>query len=288
MTRRRSSSRRPRNSQGALISKVALAFAIILLVGFAVYDCRGMQEDVPAEYHADGFGDLWYVKTPDGLPQEMVDYEGFRVSFNPREHVPNYVVWELTADEARANEHDRKNAAFLQDFDVDGCASPADYKRSGFDRGHMCPAADMKWSKKAMDDCHFMTNIVPQTHSLNSGSWATVENNCRNWAKRDSALIIICGPVLTDRISQRIGSNGVAVPERCFKVVFAPYANPPRGIGFLMSNFEEVGGAQNAAVTIDEVEAITGFDFFSSLPDSIENIVESDNRYQRWQRLKTR
>lgn len=139
-----------------------------------------------------------------------------------------------------------------------------------------------------MDDCHIMTNIAPQTHKLNGGPWKTLESNCRKWALRDSALIIISGPILTDRLSRRIGTTGVIVPERYFKVVLAPYANPPRGIAFIMNNYDTTGGVQPTATTIDEVETITGFDFFAALPDEIENQVESQSNYQQWQRLKTR
>ncbi len=135
---------------------------------------------------------------------------------------------------------------------------------------------------------HIRQHPSPQTHKLNGGPWKTLESNCRKWALRDSALIIISGPILTDRLSRRIGTTGVIVPERYFKVVLAPYANPPRGIAFIMNNYDTTGGVQPTATTIDEVETITGFDFFAALPDEIENQVESQSNYQQWQRLKTR
>ncbi len=286
MTRRYNRSRRPRKSQGALISKIAFAAVVIFLAALAIYAGKRIQsesETTTGVYNSDS---LLAVVTPPDLPALTVDYEGFTVSFNTRMHVPNYVAWELTADEAAATEVTRNSAKFRQDTAVDGCPTTDDYRNSSFDRGHMCPAADMKWSRKAMDDCHYLTNIAPQTHKLNGGPWQTVEANCRKWAERDSALIIICGPILTDRLTSTIGDNGVIVPERFFKVVYAPYANPPRGIAFILNNFDTTGGAQAGATTIDEVEAITGFDFFSALPDDIENKIESESNYQLWQRLK--
>ncbi|MDE5929537.1 MAG: DNA/RNA non-specific endonuclease [Muribaculaceae bacterium] len=288
MTRRYNRSRRPRKSQGALISKIAFAAVVIFLAALAIYAGKRIQsesETTTGVYNSDS---LLAVVTPPDLPALTVDYEGFTVSFNTRMHVPNYVAWELTADEAAATEVTRNNAKFRQDTAVDGCPTTDDYRNSSFDRGHMCPAADMKWSRKAMDDCHYLTNIAPQTHKLNGGPWQTVEANCRKWAERDSALIIICGPILTDRLTSTIGANGVIVPERFFKVVYAPYANPPRGIAFILNNFDTTGGAQAGATTIDEVEAITSFDFFSALPDEIENKIESESNYQLWQRLKSR
>lgn len=222
------------------------------------------------------------VVIADTIPAETIEYEGFTVSFNAQAHIPNYVVWELTATEADAD--GKRISDFQADERIDGCPTIDDYRRSGYDRGHMAPAADMKWSEKAMADCHYLTNIAPQAKALNSGAWNTLEANCREWARRDSAIIVICGPVLSDKIVRHIGKTEVSVPERFFKVVLAPYASPPRGIGFIMPNARVVGGVQAAAVTIDEVEAVTGYDFFSALPDDIETVVESQCNYPLWQR----
>ena len=98
----------------------------------------------------------------------------------------------------------------------------------------------------------------------------------------DSVLYIVCGPVLTDELTERIGATGVAVPQRFFKVIVAPYADPPRGIGFIMPNGAVKGGMQQAACSIDEVEAITGLDFFAALPDTIENAVERQCNFNQW------
>ncbi len=228
--------------------------------------------------------ELTRVVIPDETPEIMVDYEGFTVSFNPAHHQPNYVVWELTADEVNGTV--ARTSKFKSDPDVYGCATLDDYRKSGFDRGHMAPAADMKWSEQAMIDSHYLTNISPQDHLLNGGRWATLENKCREWAVRDSALIIICGPVLSDRMTRSIGRSKVSVPERFFKVILAPYTTPPRAIGFIMQNMGEKTDIYSSAVSVDEIETITGFDFFSALPDEIENEIEATANYAPWQRKK--
>lgn len=238
-----------------------------------------------ASLDLDGVDDLLKVVVPAGTVEQIVDYPGFTVSFNSDMHQPNYVAWELTCDEASAT--GVRESDFAVDPSVDGSAALADYRNSGFDRGHMIPAADVKWSREAMRASHYLTNICPQYHKLNAGAWATLEGNCRTWAERDSAIIIICGPILTDRMPRTIGKdNVIPVPERFFKVVLSPYSNPPRGIGFLMPNAYVDGGVQTTAVSIDEVEAATGFDFFSSLPDEVEADVESQCAYHVWQRKK--
>lgn len=213
-----------------------------------------------------------------------IDYKGFTVGFNPEMHIPNWVAWELTKEETYGTTP-RYNI-FSGDPDVKGSAEKWDYNYSGYDRGHMAPAGDMKWSEEVMMNTFYMTNICPQAKSLNTGTWKRLEEKCREWARSTGSLIIICGPVLTDEITEYIGDNMVAVPERFFKVILSPESKPMRGIGFIMPNGSVPGGLQKAAMSIDEVEAITGHDFFSALPDSIESAVEAQKDYHYWSTLK--
>ena len=220
---------------------------------------------------------------PQNRPDIRLKRTGYTASYNKDYKTPNWVGWELTRKETTGQE-ERKNR-FLPDPDVPAPrAEHDDYTNSGYDRGHMAPAADMKWSAAAMSDCHYLTNIAPQAQPLNTGAWATLEENCRSWAIRDSAIYVVCGPILTDMAMRHIGKSGVSVPQRYFKVVIAPYANPPRGIGFIMPNRRVAGGVQATATTIDHIEAITGYDFFAALPDEIETTIESQSNYPLWQR----
>lgn len=224
--------------------------------------------------------ELMEVRGAAGTP---VAYSHFRLNFNPQLHIPNYVSWELTESETEGN---LARGSFDSDPSVEGCASKADYTGTGYDRGHMAPAADMKFSPQAMEECFLMTNIAPQSHALNGGAWKKLEEKCRQWARVDSAIIIVCGPVLTPEPTEFIGRNRVAVPNAFFKVILSPYANPPRAIGFIMPNSRVAGGLQAAAVSVDSVETLTGLDFFYALPDSIEAIVEQQNNFHYWSTLK--
>lgn len=228
--------------------------------------------------------DLEIVVTPEDVPAEVIAYKGMTVSFNSKMHIPNWVSWELTAEETSGTVEREDN--FACDEAVAGCPETWDYKYSGYDRGHMAPAGDMKWDKEAMEHTFYLTNICPQAHSLNNGTWKRLEEKCRQWAEIDGSIYIVCGPVMTDKITEYIGDSRVAVPKRFYKVILSPNANPPRGIGFIMNNGKVDGGMQQAAVSIDEVERITGLDFFSSLPDEIENDVESQCRFHYWSTLK--
>lgn len=226
------------------------------------------------------------VAGADRRTDTLLVYKGMTVSFNREKHVPNWVAWELTGKEADGEAP--RASDFLADPNVDGCANPWDYSYSGYDRGHIAPAGDMKWDPEAMQQSFYMTNICPQVKSLNSGAWKRLEEKCRNWARIDSAIVIVAGPVLTDSLTETIGDTEVIVPERFFKVILSPYADPPRGIGFIMNNGYVEGGMQKAAVSIDSVESVTGYDFFSVLPDSIEEKIESECRFHYWSTLKPR
>lgn len=227
---------------------------------------------------------LEIVVMPQDVASEFVRYPGFVLSFNPLHKVPNYVAWTLTREEAKGGEVGKRTDNFAPDPNVPGCPTLDDYRGSGYDRGHMAPAGDMKWSIDAMNACFYLTNMTPQAHNLNQGAWRTLEEKCREWAKRDSLVVIVCGPVLTDPGLKTIGESKVTVPERFFKVVLAPTLTPPQGIGFIMNNGKVEGGMQAAAVSIDSVEAVTGFDFFSVLPDDIERSVESECNFPRMSR----
>lgn len=257
---------------------------IIPVVVLYLVGCFPISSDNAVIANNNQFGSLEMVTTPETIPSQIVNYEGMILSFNKDLHIPNWVAWELTATEVSGTFPRDDN--FRGDDNVIGSAEKWDYSYSGYDRGHMAPAGDMKWSAKAMDESFYMTNMCPQAKSLNTGAWKRLEEKCRQWAEIDSAIIVICGPIVTDPINEYIGDSKVAVPQRFFKVILSPYIENPRGIGFIMPNAKVPGGMQAAAVSIDEVEQVTGYDFFSSLPDEIENDVESQCKFHYWSTLK--
>lgn len=279
--KRNSDSRMSVNARLLMICFLALAAGAILLSTDRIKACLNSDDNATETSIYDS---LEHVVTNSALPEEIIHYKGMTVSFNPNAHEPNWVAWTLTADETDGDEPRAQN--FSVDENVSGCASPQDYSFSGYDRGHMAPAGDMKWDAEAMRESFFMTNICPQVKSLNTGSWKRLETKCRTWARADSAIYIVCGPILTDTLTETIGSTKVSVPKRFFKVILSPHANPPRGIGFIMNNGYVKGGMQEAAVSIDEVEAVTGHDFFSTLPDNIENELEAQCRFHNWSIIK--
>lgn len=279
MTRRRQYRKKSSVNIGTIIAVVAL---IVLAGLIAKAACNRMSRSAHESIHGATLDSLTMVIVPDGHNGRTLDYVDFIVDFNPEHHQPNFASWILTRDMVENSTAPRRDN-FRPDPDVPESSTLADYKRSGYDRGHIVPAGDMKHDPDAMDRTFFLTNISPQLNQLNAGPWKTLEDNCRNWAVRDSVLVIVAGPILTDRLNKKIGTTGVTVPQRYFKVILAPNADPPRGIGFVMNNGANPGGVQATALTIRQVEELTGYDFFSSLPDDLENKIETEARYSVWQ-----
>ena len=135
-----------------------------------------------------------------------------------------------------------------------------------------------------MVDCFSLANIVPQAKSLNTGAWKTLESKERLWAQRDSAILIVAGPIYGASETQRIGETGVRVPGAFFKVLAAPYLAEPRGIAFVYPNMTAPGNMENYVMTIREVEKLTGYDFFHNLPDDMEDAIETVSSFRDWNR----
>lgn len=215
---------------------------------------------------------LEYVLCPDNRREEIVVHTGYVVSHNSKWKIPNWVGYELTRRELYGTVP--RSDDFAPDPEVKGHkAQLSDYKGSGYSRGHMAPAADMKWSKRAMTESFYLSNMCPQDQALNSGDWNELESKVRGWAKRDSAIIVVTGPIVSKRPAT-IG-NKVAVPEAFYKVVLSPYGKRVEAIGFIMENRQQNLPLKNFAMTVDEVEKRTGLDFFHMLPDSVEDEAES-------------
>lgn len=216
--------------------------------------------------------------------ERILRHKGFTVSYNKDWNLPNWVAWELNRE--KLIERESRSDKFLPDplLPEDEAVTTNDYKGSGWDRGHMCPAADNRWHWKAMQECFYMTNICPQHHNLNRGDWKELEEACRLWTERDGQLFIVCGPILYRGEHKTIGrEHTVIVPEAFFKVVLCTTSKPARAIGFIYKNTSGNHPMDAYVNSIDQVERITGIDFFPSLPDDIEREVEARYRLADWQ-----
>lgn len=219
--------------------------------------------------------------SPKGTPEQILKRTGYVASYNKTTLLPNWVAWHLTAERTEGSAK-RSSVDFAEDTEVpEPRATDWDYYNSGYDRGHMCPAADNKWSKKAMEESFLFTNMCPQNGNLNRGDWNEMEMACRKWAKKYGDLYIVCGPILYKGKHKTIGKNKVVVPEAFFKVVLRT-GDDPQAIGFIYKNTSGNRPKDSYVNTVDEVERITGIDFFPSLPDDVEKKVEAECDLGLW------
>ena len=219
--------------------------------------------------------------SPKGTPEQILKRTGYVASYNKTTLLPNWVAWHLTAERTEGSAK-RSGVDFAEDTEVpEPRATDWDYYNSGYDRGHMCPAADNKWSKKAMEESFIFTNMCPQNGNLNRGDWNEMEMACRKWAKKYGDLYIVCGPILYKGKHKTIGKNKVVVPEAFFKVVLRT-GDDPQAIGFIYKNTSGNRPKDSYVNTVDEVERITGIDFFPSLPDDVEKNVEATADIANW------
>lgn len=220
------------------------------------------------------------VYTKGTLSETIKKRYSYTLSYNHDTKNPNWVAWTITSVHASGSV---QRMDFIDDKDMpDPKGYLSDYYNSGYDRGHMCPAGDNKWSEKAMEDCFLITNMCPQNNSLNRGVWNTIEQQCRAWAKKYGKVYVVCGPIYLNQQHRKIGKNKVVVPEAFFKVVLRMGDNP-QAIGFVCRNVSQKGKKKTDFVnSVDEVERITGYDFFSKLPDNIEDKVEAHADINEW------
>jgi endonuclease G len=218
------------------------------------------------------------------MPEVYLERMGYTVSFNPKTNIPNWVAWELNTE--KLIERESRNDKFVPDPDIDErqAITTDEYTHSGWDRGHMCPAGDNRWHWRAMDESFYMTNICPQNHNLNRGDWKELEEACRRWAAVES-VYIVCGPILYK--SPKYGHIGkkhqIRVPDAFFKVVLTGIeSGRPRAIGFIYKNESGNYKRDKYVNTIDEVERITSLDFFSALPDKVEQAIEATYDLDLW------
>lgn len=214
------------------------------------------------------------------ISEQLIEKSSYIVSYNRDTKCPNWVAWQLTAEHTDGPLKRMNN--FHEEEDVpEPRATLQDYRGSGWSRGHMCPAGDNKWNEIAMYESFSLVNVCPQDASLNSGLWNSIEMDCRKWARKYGDIYIACGPVFLNREHETIGMNKVVVPEAFFKVILRLYPEPS-AIGYIVRNNEGKKKKDQFVNTVDDVERITGIDFFPALPDDFENVVESTANLKDW------
>lgn len=205
---------------------------------------------------------------------QIVYHENYILNYSEEHEQAKWVAYSLSADQINGTIN-RTNDFRPDPLVKTGSATLADYKKSGYDRGHLAAAGDMKRSFAAMSESFYLSNISPQSPSFNRGIWRKLENHVRTWALDNQKLQITTGGILNSSL-KKIGVSRVSVPEFFYKVIL-DYNKPDfKAIGFIIPVKNYSKSLKSYAFTIDEVENRTGIDFFASLPDDLENKIESE------------
>lgn len=222
--------------------------------------------------------------------ETIVRRTGYTVSYNPKYRIPNWVAWILTKERLSHEVASRPGTeAFVPDPAIPGCPDRQyNYRKYRYERGHICPAADNKWSEEAMKECFYMSNICPMSVKLNHDSWGDIEDQCRKWAESTYGVTLyVVGGIVPSTAGK--GAKGIpayvgmdddiAVPLQVFKALLR---NDPEygwtAIGYV---FDQYGNL--SVMTIDAIEELTGFDIFHNLPDNIERKVEAADGSSHWE-----
>ena len=213
---------------------------------------------------------------------EIITHTGYTLCYSEKNEQAKWVAYRL-AKSMCENDTVKRSDNFRADPNVrTGSAIPDDYKKSGYDRGHLCPAGDMKWNKQAMSESFYMSNMSPQKPGFNRGIWKKLEEKTRKWAIQNEEIYIVTAGVLNDTLPYIGAVYHVSVPKYYYKIIL-DYKQPEfKAIGFLMENAVSQHSVFKYAVPIDSIEVLTGIDFFHNLPDSIENILEAESDSLGW------
>ncbi|WP_242204895.1 DNA/RNA non-specific endonuclease [Aestuariivivens insulae] len=217
---------------------------------------------------------------PTSTAGQIVHHEGYSLSYSETHEQAEWVAYELKKEHLSKANYKRPYFEIDQAVNT-GAAHWRNYKNSGYDRGHLCPAGDRRYSKQAHDETFLTSNISPQEHEFNSGIWNELEQKVRYWAKRYDGVFVVTGGVLKGNL-KTIGEEAVAVPNQFYKLLLDYNSENPKMIGFLVPHENSNRPLTDFVVSVDSIEALTGIDFFPQLEDRIETVLEASNSSESW------
>lgn len=256
--------------------------AILLLIGVYSYNYF-LDQKISEEVIDIGKQEKQETNTfflPTSTKNQIVHHEGYSLSYNESHEQAEWVAYELKEDHITRTNFKRPY------FEVDNAVKTnsahwKNYKQSGYDRGHLCPAADRKYSKAAHDETFLTSNISPQRHDFNSGIWNTLEQKVRYWANKHDSVFVVSGGVLEDNL-KTIGSEEVSVPDYFYKIICDYNNGQPKLIAFLMKHESSNRPLYEFVVSVNDIEARTGIDFFYQFEDTLEERLENSSNYKNW------
>jgi len=216
--------------------------------------------------------------------EKIIHHAGYSFVYSEEHEQAKWIAYVLNNKELDGTFGRSDN--FREDPSVSsGSASNLDYAKSGYDRGHLAPAADMKWSEKAMSESFYYSNMSPQLPAFNRGIWKKLEEKVRDWALENDSILIVTGPILSSKNQKKlatIGPNSVSVPEYYYKAILDFKKDKSKSIAFILPNKGSKMPLKSFVVTIDSLEKLSKIDFFYKLDNKIENNLESKICKECW------
>lgn len=257
----------------SIYSIIALVFAI----GFYIYDNYSFESNTALTSIEKS---LEVDFLPTSTTGKIIHHNFYSLSYSEKHEQAEWVAYNLRAEHISSSNF--KRPYFEKDPKVlSQSAHYKNYSKSGYDKGHLCPAGDRKFSKEAHDETFLTSNISPQNHEFNSGIWNRLEQKTRYWATKYKNLYIVTGGILTPNL-ETIGSEKVTVPNYFYKIILDFQEPEIKAIAFLIPHKNSEKALYKFVTSIDEIEKLTNIDFFSELPNKLEHQLESTSTYNSW------
>ncbi|RDY59358.1 DNA/RNA non-specific endonuclease [Flagellimonas nanhaiensis] len=253
---------------------------ILCVIGFWIFE----NFYTPATYSKSGSSDPSNRVRNELLPSTttgtIVKHEYFTLSYSETHEQAEWVAYKLERN--HLTQDDRNRPYFIEDPKIKTkSADWRNYKGSGYDRGHLCPAGDRRFSEQAYNETFYTSNISPQNREFNAGIWNSLEQQVRYWCKRYGDLVVVTGGVLENGLEE-IGEEDVDVPDAFYKVVLLKKDDSFKTVAFLIPNKETQLPIKSFLVSVDEIERRTGIDFFHKLPQTSQEKLESGIDIDGW------
>ncbi len=238
---------------------------------------------LPEKEAATGFVKAAYFDfLPSSTTQQIIKHKGYILSYSEANEQAEWVAYELKKSELSNSNANFQRPFFIEDPLVKtGSADWKNYRKSGYDKGHLCPAADRKSNKQLFEETFYTSNISPQLHDFNEGVWNRLEQKVRYWATKYDGIYVVTGGVLTSQLPA-IGYEEVSVPHYFYKVLLDVHKGRYKMIAFLVPHRDSDRPLYEFVVPTDQIEKMTGIDFFPKLDDRQEVVLEKNSDYKSW------
>lgn len=289
MAKFRTNHRGGKKAKGSTIRFVVFGISLLFAIGLFLLKTTGLLDEVGNISEVKDYtvpisqseSDRYYL--PTGGQGEIVHHTHYSLSYREDHEQAEWVAYELTRASLKVKNVPRAKR-FNPDYDVKTrSAFHRDYTHSGYTRGHLAPAGDMAFDKKAMQESFYMSNMTPQIRALNNGIWKELEEQTRDWAYSANKVYIVTGPMLNRPYKERIGDNKVSVPSAFYKIILDIEKPEQKAIAFIIPHEKSTRPLQDYAVTIDDIEDELGINFFENLISTeLQDKLESNTDLSKW------